>query len=118
MHRVKNALYVLLGVKVAVRKETLKEIYKLIPNMTQETKDKLNVVKAYLAGLPGKFQALQAQIDALKGDDNVDKAKIADLTAQVDALQADQVDIVTLADELESAAKAADEADGPETPVE
>lgn len=111
MQRLIQALYVLCGCKVAVDKRTLKDIYRLIP-MTQETKDKLTAVKSYLASLPEKFKNLQDQIDALKGNDDADKAKIDELTAQVDALKADQVDIVTLADELDAAAKAADEADG------
>lgn len=118
MQRVIQALYVLLGKKVAVNKRTLKDIYKLIP-MTPETKDKLTAVKNYLVTLPAKFKALQDQIDALKGNDDVDKAKIDALTAEVDALKQDQVDIVAIADELDAAAKAADEADGVEAaPVE
>ncbi len=118
MQRLLNALAVLFGEKVAVNKRTLTEIYKLIPDMTQETKDKLNAVKAYLASLPDKFKALKDQIDALKSNDDADHAKIDDLTAQVDALKGEHDEIVSVADELDAAAKAADAADGDETPAE
>ena len=111
MNRLLDALKVFLGIKSAVCKKTLKEIYKLIP-MNQDTKDKLTKVKDYLAGLPAKFAALQAQVDLLKSDDDSDKAKITDLTSQVDALKLEQVEIVTFADELSQATDTADIADG------
>ncbi len=86
--------------------------------MDQATKDKLDAVKAYLTGLPAKFKALQDKVDQSASNDEADKTKIDELTAEVDKLKADHTDVTGVVDELDAAVKAADEADGDETPTE
>ncbi len=124
---IKDAFLVLIGEKIALSKNVPKwigalyeQVRELNPNiketMDATLKTKLDSVKEYLASLPGKFQALQKQIDELKANDDADKTKIDDLTTQVNDLKKDNEDIVGIADELVAAKEASDAADGEETP--